>query len=381
MLACALPPSAMAIAPGDVVSLAAGGGVDLYRVDRVEDLGHRALSAVRIEAGIYEAPVIEPQRMRAPVLAAPAPVHVEFLDLPLLTGEEVPHAPHVAVAARPWTGPVAVYSASDDFGYALNRKLTRPAVVGETLEALGPGTPGLWMRATLRVRVQAGALQSRSEAEVLNGANAAALRSGGQGDWEVVQFRTAELVAPREYLLGDLLRGQAGTDGIMPEVWPAGTDFVLLGPAVRQVELRPSARGLARHYRVGPARRPYDDPSFRHFVEAFAGVGLRPYRPAHLRAARQAGGAIELAWIRRTRIDGDNWVAAEVPLGEEREQYHLRVLRGAEVLREFATGEPRQVYSAAEQAADGAAGVLVFEVAQVSARFGPGPYKRIVFDG
>ena len=44
-------------------------------------------------------------------------------------------------------------------------------------------------------------------------------------------------------------------------------------------------------------------------------------------------------------------------------------------------GAPQLVYTAAEQAADGAAAALAFEVAQVSVRFGPGPFERIEFDG
>ena len=64
------------------------------------------------------------------------------------------------------------------------------------------------MRAAVRVRIGSGSLQSRSEAEVLNGANAAALRFGAKGDWEVIQFRDAELVAPREYRLGACCAGR-----------------------------------------------------------------------------------------------------------------------------------------------------------------------------
>ena len=216
---------------------------------------------------------------------------------------------------------------------------------------------------------------------MLNGANAAALRFGPSGDWEVIQFRTAELVAPREYRLSGLLRGQAGTDGVMPEVWPAGTDFVLLDGAVGQVMVPASARGQERHYRVGPAVRAYDDPSYVHRVEAFAGVALRPYRPAHFSARRRTDGGIALAWTRRTRVDGDSWLGSDVPLGEEGEAYVLRVMSGASVLREIDATVPRHVYSAADQAADGAAGALAFEVAQVSVRFGPGPFERIEFDG
>ncbi len=237
------------------------------------------------------------------------------------------------------------------------------------------------MNGSVRVRIGSGALQSRSREDVLNGANAAALRFGGAGDWEVIQFERADLVGPGEYRLGPLLRGQAGTDAVVPEVWPEGTDFVLLDGAPVQLDLPSSARGLARHFRFGPAARSYDDPSFGHHVEAFDGVGLRPYRPGHFAAARLASGDVALGWVRRTRVDGDSWQGADVPMGEASELYHLRVLAGGAVLRELWPREPRASYSAADQVADGAAGPLIFEVAQVSDRFGPGPYERISVDG
>ncbi len=233
----------------------------------------------------------------------------------------------------------------------------------------------------MRIRLASGSLQSRSEADVLNGANVAALRSASADDWEVVQFRSAELVAPQVYLLGGLLRGQAGTDGVMPEVWPTGTDFVLLNGAVVQVPIPGASRGLERHYRVGPAIRPYDDVSYVHRVEAFAGVGLRPYRPTHFSARRLGDGDVALAWTRRTRIDGDSWLGTEVPLGEESEAYLLRIMRSGALVREIAVGVPRHLYTAADQAADGIEGHLVFEVAQLSVRFGAGPFERIDFDG
>jgi hypothetical protein len=378
-LSCSLPLSMLALTPGDVVAL--GGSDDLYRIDRIEELGHRAIEAVRIEPSVYAAPVSDTRVGRRPSFAPPGPVHVEFLDLPLLRGDENPVAPHVAVARVPWTGPVAVFSASDDHGYSFDRDFRRPAIVGSLLEALPAARPGLWMNASVGVRIASGSLKSQVEAEVLNGANAAALRHGAAGDWEVLQFRKAELVAPREYRLSGLLRGQAGTDGVIPETWPVGTDFVLLDAAVGQVPLRASMRGVERHYRVGPAMRPYDDPAYVHSVEAFAGVGLRPYRPAHLTARRRDDLGIELAWIRRSRIDGDSWAGTEVPLGEESESYLVRVARGAEVLREVAVTSSPWLYSAAEQASDGGGAGLAFEVAQNSNRFGPGPFARITFDG
>jgi hypothetical protein len=363
------------VTPGDLVALAG----DLYRIDRVEDAGHRTITGVRVEPAVYAAPVREAHAEGRPRIEAPGPVEVVIIDLPLAAGREDAASPHVAVTATPWTGPVAVYSATADLGYAFDSALRRPAAIGSLLDPLPAAAPGVWMPADVRVRVT-GSLQSRSALDVLNGANAAALRHGGSGDWEVIQFRDADLIAPQKYRLRGLLRGQAGTDGVMPAVWPAGTDFVRLDGAVQPLARGSAARGLERHYRVGPATRGYDDASYVHRVETFEGVAFRPYRPVHLAASRRDDGAIELGWIRRTRLDGDGWAGREVPLGEEREAYVVRVLGGT-TPREVETAVPAWVYGVAEQAADGAGGTLVFEVAQISGRFGPGPFERIVFDG
>ncbi len=380
-LSCNLPLSMLSITPGDVVSLADGGTTDLYRIDRIEDLGHRAITGVRVEPTFYAAPVVVETRVnRRSALAAASPVDVEFIELPLLTGDEDPVAPHVAVARTPWAGAIAVYSAANDYGYALDREIRRPAVVGTLLDPLPAAQAGVWMQADVRIRLATGSLQGRSEADILNGANVAALRFGTSGDWEVVQFRDAQLIASGEYLVSGLLRGQAGTDGIMPDVWPSGSDFVLLDGAVTQTRLQGSMRGVERHYRVGPARMPYDHASYVHRAETFAGVGLRPYRPGHLCVLRRGDLAIEVTWVRRTRIDGDSWAGSDVPLGEDTEAYLLRIRSGETVLREVATDAPRYLYIAAEQAQDGAVGELLFEVAQVSVRFGPGPFARITFD-
>jgi hypothetical protein len=165
----------------------------------------------------------------------------------------------------------------------------------------------------------------------------------------------------------------AGTDGIMPAVWPAGATVVLLDGAPEQLPLLPAQRRVARHYRIGPASLPVNDPTYVESVQAFDGNGLRPYRPAHLRATAQ-GGDIALSWVRRTRIDGDSWESVEVPLGEEREQYLLRIMDGTARVREVLLDAPQYLYSAAQQAADGFAPGWRVEVAQVAQGYGAGPF-------
>lgn len=376
-LTCSLPPSALELTLGDVLSFRQGDAELRFRIDRIEDAGARALSATRIERQVYVPAPAAASAGSSQRVAAPLPVRATFLDLPLLLGNEDPLSPHLAVTRSPWAGPIAVYSAKSDSGYAFDRDVRRPATVGTLLDALPAGQPGRWMPCEVRVKLAAGSLQSREEADVLAGANAAALRNGDSRDWEVIQFREATLVAPQVYRLSGLLRGQAGTDWLIPDAWPAGTELVALDGAVQQLDVPASMRGVARHYRVGPAKRAYDDPSYIHLVEAFAGVGLRPYAPTHLSVEQLEGGDLRFRWVRRTRVDGDSWLGFDVPLGEEREQYLVRVLQGEVVLREESVDRAEFVYTRAKQAADGATATAL-SVAQISSRFGPGPFQRII---
>lgn len=222
-------------------------------------------------------------------------------------------------------------------------------------------------------RVKGGTLRSVGEAALLAGANAMAIGDGSPDGWEVFQFRQAELVGPGTWELSERLRGQAGTDAMMPAVWPKGSIVVLLDNAPGQLNLPASMRGQLRSWRVGPALRSVDDPSYRERRLSFAGVGLRPFAPCHLRLEGRT-----LGWVRRTRIDGDGWDGIEVPLGEAREAYRVRILGpGGTLLAEQITGAPSWVIPDPTWQAIVAAGGAVAEVSQLSDAFGPGlPARR-----
>jgi hypothetical protein len=369
-----LPPSMRYLGAGEIVSRPDG---STWRIDRVLDRSARDVQAVRVEPSTAEPSDITDAAPAPTSFLPPLPVFPIFMDLPLLSGEEQPHAPHIAVAATPWPGEVAVYKAPGPDGFTLNRLIDRGAVAGTLLTPLPAALPGLWDRgAPVRVRIASGALSSAETEAVLNGANVAAIGTGDGAGWEVLQFGKAELVAEEEWDISLRLRGQAGSDADMPSAWPEGSLFVLLDGAVTQVDLPASARGLARHWRVGPARRALDDPSYVERVLAFDGIGLRPLRPVHLRA-RTDGGDVHLSWIRRARIDADSWTGPDVPLGEATEAYHLRVTDASGLRREAGTATPSFTYSVADRLSDGTLSPFSIEVAQVSDRFGPGPYARI----
>ncbi len=373
VLEFSLPASQIKLTAGDVVGLMTDGVEARYRIDRIGEMGIRKISATRIEAGVYRPVAVEDRSFSVDDPVAGGPVFAMLMDLPLLSGSEIPHAPHIAVTATPWPGDMAVLSASEDAGYGLIGGATKRAVTGQLTTDLSRADPARWSWQDFSVLLDAGVLQSRSELDVLNGANIAAI--GSAGVWEIVQFQQAVLTGQNQYKLGGLLRGQAGTDGIMPDIWPAGSQFVLLDTAPVQLDLPGSQRDILRHYRVGPAGLAYDSNRYMHFTGSFTGIGERPYPVAHLRADGAAD--LGVSWIRRTRIDGDSWSGVEVPLAQETESYSVKVVKSGVTLFETLVSTPNWTYSNAQQISDGAIAPFEIHVAQSSASFGNGPFQRI----
>ncbi|SDW28659.1 Putative phage tail protein [Ruegeria halocynthiae] len=370
----ALPPSLLNVGAGDVVRLPDAGNGTLYRIDRLEQAEMQLADAVRIEPGVYTPSEVQDDVAAAKPFIAPVPVLPVFMDLPLITGSEAPHAPYLAISAEPWPGSVAVYSAAQDEDYTLHQVIAGQAVIGFTETPLRRTGAGLWDEgAALRVNLIDGVLESRARSALLSGANLAAIGDGTPGNWEVFQFSEATLQEAGIYNLSGRLRGQLGTDALMPDVWPEGSIFVLLDERVYQTGLLRTERRVAKHYRIGPATRGYEDPAYVHMVEAFDGNGLRPYAPAHLRVFASAVGD-DISWVRRTRLDGEDWGGLEVPLGEESESYLIRLFSEGALLRETITSAPNWQYSAAMKSEDGLTGAYDIAVAQVSASFGPGAF-------
>ncbi|MEL7027459.1 MAG: phage tail protein, partial [Pseudomonadota bacterium] len=375
-----LPPSAFALGAGDVIELSEEGAVGAYRIDRVDQGASQAVEAVRVEPGTY-VPSDAVDSEVAPRLFVPAlPVESVFLDLPLITGDETAHAPAVAATASLWPDSVAVYRSATGSDFELDSIVEAPASIGVTESDLPPAKAGSLDRsAPLRVRL-ANTLQSVTEDALLAGANRAAVALPGSDDWEVFQFQEATLVAPDLWDLSLRLRGQVGTDHIAANGMPPGAVFVLLNGALQDTSLPSNLRSVSQVWRIGPANRPVTDSAYTETDRAFDGIGLRPYAPVHLKVGPDGAGGFSIRWIRRTRIDGDNWAGLDVPLGETSELYILRVVVGGSIIREASVSTAEFSYSAALWAADGSPVTFDIEVAQVSDRFGPGPFRRITWN-
>jgi hypothetical protein len=361
-----LPPSAAGLEPGDAVLLPTGLGLRRFRVERVVDDGARRVEARRVEAKGRPAARSEP-RAAAPALPLREPPEIWAMDLPNAEGLTL------AAFAEPWPGPIAVQREEADGALTLAGLIERPSALGALTAPLAAGRPWRWDGSPLRVRLFGGAPQSRSAEAVLAGANLAALE--GPEGWEVVQFVGAALVGPDEWSLGPLLLGCFGTEFAAGPREP-GARFALLDGAALTLPAEP---GEALRLRVGPAHLPADDPAHVALDVVAAGAWLRPLSPIRLEAVREGGG-LRLSWVRRTRTGGDAWGAVEPPVGEEREIYRVTARKSGAAMRVEDVAAPSFFYDAGAMAADGAAGRFEVGVAQLSARFGPGPEARIWID-
>jgi hypothetical protein len=375
--AFSLPPSRLALEPGDVVTLDIGGRSSLLRITEIGEHGVRDIEARTIDPEVYSgaAPAARLPGGGAGVIVG-QPL-VLFLDLPLLRGDEPAHAGYVAAAQSPWPGAVAFYRSPESSGFLLKALATAPAVTGVTLDPLPAGPVSVLDRATkMRVELDQGTLSSVTELALLAGANAAAVQNE-DGEWEVLQFQNAVLVAPATYELSLFLRGQAGTESAMRSPLAAGARFVVLDAAVARVDMTQDEVGLSYIWKCGPANRDLGHPSYVEVAHAFSGIGLRPLSPVHVRGAR-SGGDLTISWTRRTRLGGDSWDAADVPLGEEEERYEVDIMSGATVKRTLTSTTSSVVYTAAEQTADFGApqASVTVRAYQMSTVFGRGAPKH-----
>jgi hypothetical protein len=96
-------------------------------------------------------------------------------------------------------------------GFSLDQTVQTREVVGELLEPLAPAQSGRWQRGDgVEVKLVHGQLSSVDMADILAGANTLAIGDSGSQDWELVQFKNADLVAANTYRLSGLLREQGG---------------------------------------------------------------------------------------------------------------------------------------------------------------------------
>src|SRR5439155_26932176 len=98
----ALPPSQLALTPGDVIGLTVNNRRRIVELRAITDAEGRAVKAQSIDPGVFDVPLAAPRRRQPQPPPAIGPAQALILDLPTLTSDEPPVLLRLAVFADPW---------------------------------------------------------------------------------------------------------------------------------------------------------------------------------------------------------------------------------------------------------------------------------------
>ncbi|MHA6729848.1 baseplate multidomain protein megatron [Devosia sp. A369] len=370
-----LPPAALELEPGDLVEIE-GQAEGPFEIAEIRDGLARRVTARSLPAGHAVATGIDrPLAAGGGPMVRSLPV-VTLAHLPPLPGDFARSRLVVGTYAQPWPGSVQLV---DDVTGATLAELGRRAVLGSVVSALRPGPAAVWdVGDGFEVSLVAGHLASAEKLAVLAGSNRLAVETDA-GDWEVLGFAEAELVAAGRYRLRQLLRGLEGTGPAIGMVSP-GRRVMLLDARTLALPVEPGWLGEARGFRVYAGGADIEGVA----LSLVTGVApALPLSPVHLRARRNGGSDIALDWVRRSRGDGDGWGVAESPMEPVPERCQMVIFDGATALRTLDVTAPTAVYTAADQVTDFGVtpAAFAFTVSQLSPVLGAGHVARGEFHG
>lgn len=357
-----MSPQALEFEPGDVVTLDEG-PAGRFQIARIEDGLTRDVEARQVGPGDAGAGYVRSGRRerRDEGDGAFSPV-LHLMDLPRYAGGE--GFARAAVAARPWRR-VALSVSAETENYERRVLLTQPARIGRLTAPLAGGPCGRGDGANrISVRMVHGGLASVSELSQLNGSNRVAVQAES-GVWEILSFRIADEVSPGQWELSGLLRGLSGTEDATAAGAAVGAGFVVLDEAVSSLALEPQEAGLTLNWLAESAGGGRSGP-----VEFTGGLRAEtPFAPVHLSAERVAGGTA-LRWVRRSRLDTDDWEGADIVADEVVEVYQVEILDGSSVVRTISVAAPEAFYADAQELADfgGPQPDILFRVRQCGSR-------------
>lgn len=372
-LRLAIPPSQMALEIGDDVTL--DGAKTSWRIRSEEGLFERALSLEGLSAGLPPLHGPTPGAPHCPVIKPRA--ELVIMDLPPHPLARIERqGPIVAAYARPWQGGVELYVGADAMSAEARLSLKHVSAMGEVASALNPHPEGRWDEGNvLDITLYEGLLQSHPRADVLAGANGLIVET--QAGWGWMSFAEAHLIAPGQWRLKSLLRYGPATGAILPLA-----RCVIAGPGLGEVALADfEAFTPLKAWAVHPGKGLHDV-STRQVELIYQRLDKAPLAPVHL-GLNQMGDQITARWIRRARLQGEDWAGAEIALIDGPERYRVRL--ETQTGQSLYTGEiDRAAFSLSLSELDtavlGQADTLSLVVAQMSAIYGPGHEARATFN-
>lgn len=309
--------------PTDVVTLDDDEFEALVRItDRAEDGGVINWKGQDERPAVY-APNVTPGNSSGSGVGPvrhDGPMKLELIDSPIVSDSNDDAGSYAAVSgySDTWPGGSAWESVDGGSSFVRVKSLTAKATIGYAQDVLGPFDGGNTVDESNSVTVSMhnGSLASITYAALLSNGNAAVLGN------EIIQFRSAELVADGVYRLSGLLRGRQGTEQHI------GTHalmdrFVLFTSAVYRMPPELANINIPAVWKGVTSGQTLDQSTPVNFTNTCA--GLKPLSPVHLYAADLGTGLYRLNWVRRTRIAPQWRDSVDVPLGETSESYAVVV--------------------------------------------------------
>ena len=302
------------------------------------------------------------------------PTRLMLADLPMIR-EGAATAPLLMAAAsggEGWRGAALFLMGATGEASPAGRTAGR-AVMGWADNGLPAGS------ATMIDQVNALLVTLLSGDMELSGADEVALGMGrnlclvGQ---ELVQFSHVVQTGEASFRLEGLRRGLFGTEWAMAS-HEEGEAFLLLEED-RLVDLAPHGAGADIGGGLRMAAIGVGDSEPAEALLTIRGEAVMPPSPVHVTSRADGAGGWIIGWTRRSR-NGWRWTnGADVPLGEDRESYELRLFAGAMEVRRIITDHSPWVYEAAAVTEDMAhPGELACEIRQIGT-YAPGRAARIV---
>ncbi|MEO0695246.1 MAG: glycoside hydrolase/phage tail family protein [Pseudomonadota bacterium] len=382
-----LPPSAAQFEPGDLISTEIDGAERTYRITTITDGVAREIEAARYSPSVFDVPLGRSSFRVPPAAPAAGPPVFYLLDLPLMRDGDDPSSAWFAAFSDPWPGSVALYRGQESLLAIARANI--PAGLGRLSTPLPPGPAhdpsGRFLDQSVRIRLSSGALAARPEEDVLEGANALAVETG-TGRFEILQYKNATLQPDGTWELSGLLRGQSGTEQDAMAGANANAAIVLLGDALTPVPLSIDLANTPLSLTAGDGALPVssasEDGPFTRQEAVWQARGLKPLSPVHL-SVRDVNGDLMLEWIRRTRIGGDGWGEADVPLAEAFERYQVAVTHNGQALRQWTVDQMSTVYGSEmilnDLGGDPSGQEVVLSVAQISDLAGAGDAASLAY--
>lgn len=275
-----------------------------------------------------------------------------------------------------WPGAL-LYKSSDNASYIEAGQSNNEGAWGSALNAL-PDCPDPFQTdntstLTVYMTTEGEELTSCTQLQMLNGANPAALIKAN-GEIEVIQYRDVVTNPDGSYTLSGFLRGRRGTDLYVND-HGIGELFILLDTStVSAMHLGLAELNVTRYYKGVGFGQFFDQADL--VTKTNTGRDLKPYAPVHV-TATESTGDINLAWVRRTRFNGElRDSVGDVPLNEVTESYQVDILDapGGTVLRTLVATTQSVVYDSADVITDfgSVPASLTLIVYQMSAAVGRG---------